>query len=167
MAIPFFVMKRWKMVLFFGRQVQNPMRQMRFLFFFSVILCFNFGSMLSPADRPWASASHYTVSVYCSINSFPHLVSGEAEQCSGHDVLIMWNVACWFKFSSLVQRHFAVFFFWVTLVWLQPAGKVNPPDISDSPPVASEVARIFCSMQGWCSLWCYDKACRHASCILD
>ncbi len=144
------------------------MRQMRFLFSFSVILCFNVGSMLSSADRPWASASHYTVSVYFSINSFTHLFSGEAEQCSGRDVLIMWNVACWFKFSSLVQRHFdCCFFFWVTLVWLQPAGKVNPLGISDSPPAASEVARIFCNMQGWCSLWCCDKACRRASCILD
>lgn len=87
------------------------MRQMRFLFSFSVILCFNIGSILSPADRPWASASHYTVSVYCSINSFPHLFPREAEQCSGCDVLIMWNVACWFKFSSLIQRHFDCCFF--------------------------------------------------------
>lgn len=99
------------MVFFFGRQVQNPIRQMRFLLSFSDVLYFNIGSMLSPSQRPWASASHYSVSVYCSINSFPHLFSGEAEQCSGRDMLIMWNVACWFKFSSLVQRHFDCCFF--------------------------------------------------------
>lgn len=90
--------------------------QMRFLLSFSDVLYFNIGSMRSPSHRPWASASHYSVSIYCSINSpdslqFSHLFSGEAEKCSGRDMLIMWNVACWFKFSSLVQRHLTAVFF--------------------------------------------------------
>lgn len=34
-------------------------------------------------------------------------------------MLIMWNVACWFKFSSLVQRHFdcCCYFFFLESLW--------------------------------------------------
>lgn len=41
---------------------------------------------------------------FACLRLFLDLFSGEAELRFGRDVLICWNAACWFEFSSLVQK---------------------------------------------------------------
>lgn len=115
----FLMMKRWKNGFLFWQTGSEPNTPDAFFCLLSLTSCILTSAPCGVHHTILGQVHPITLSIYCSINS-----PERQKQCSGCDMLIMWNVVCWFKFSSLVQRHLTAVFFLllgVTLVWLQPA----------------------------------------------